>query len=216
MNFQGLMMQNTHCSGCNNKTIKQDLFSDIKIPLCYDKSEEGLEFSDFINKTELLCDENQFYCEQCSKYTDASMQNVITTSPQLLVIHIQAHYTRSFKEDTNLFQVPLTLKYETGASSSSYSSAYKLYSLIIHQGSNISSGHYYSVINTKNLEFKILTRRKNCCLCCNGLNEYKDEIDWIKVDDEKAKAINFVNLSKLLVDKKIIDVPYLAFYVKDK
>lgn len=106
---------------------------------------------------EMLKDDNKYYCDHCRRYNEALLVTEYETLPMVLVFHLKRFKadfnTRMSKKLTRFRPTPLTLPcmlkschYECQIPSHKY----QLYAVIIHQGSSMEYGHYYSYVRVRN------------------------------------------------------------------
>jgi ubiquitin C-terminal hydrolase len=204
-------------------------FSDIKIPISLgDKDDNKCDvtsFCDVFHKEENLDEDNKFKCEFCNEEQAGKISHHMIEAPQVLVIYLKKPYRiedKSFtlSKDTKFFALSHSFKYESDAPIAA-KGEYQLYGLVMHSGSTISNGHYYSIIRQNGIHENRMGTRSNKkgntssskCVCYNiDRDDLKDK--WVRINDDKVKLLSDSHLNKSLQVQDPCDTPYLAFYWK--
>lgn len=158
--FMGMYYTEIICKECNEKSLVFEPYNILSLPIP-DDGEIDLEtcIKNFTVEEELK-DKNQYKCEECKKYVDATRKTSIWETPDVLIIQL-----KRFKNVGNFTtKVRCTVKYPiNNLSFENYYSEYfprnhkyDLYAVIQHTGS-LHGGHYIShtknAINNKWYEF---------------------------------------------------------------
>ena len=106
---------------------------------------------------ELLCDENQYYCEEVGNYIVAQKTNIIKSFAPILVFQLQRfEYNIAKNKEIKIndpFEFPETIDLQKYQSGSTAPIKYNLHGVVIHSGTG-SSGHYISIIKQNGKWYK--------------------------------------------------------------
>lgn len=189
--FTGLYYSKVVCQECNNITWSFDPFTVMSIQI---PEKEDTTLNEALKKfvsTELLNDDEKYFCTDCNKKVNATKKLNIWEPPNILVIHLKRFKVmnqRMMTKITSLINFPLN-----GLDIKDYSSdiheinntVYDLHAISSHSGSYY-GGHYISY-------------------CRNGINE-----NWYGFNDERVYHIPDDYLEKEVVSRNA----YILFYVR--
>ena len=94
--YQGKTSSVIQCLECNNKSIKNDTYMDLSLPIMnifegiHNKSLD-MAFMNFI-KPEKLEGDNQYFCEKCNKKVDAEKFSQFNSFPKILFLQLGRFY----------------------------------------------------------------------------------------------------------------------------
>ncbi|KAI8853133.1 ubiquitin carboxyl-terminal hydrolase 42-like protein [Chytridium lagenaria] len=174
--FGGYLQSQVACSKCQYRSNTVETILDISLEVrgC-DSIEKALRH---FTKPEHLIKNNQYFCSQCKAHVDATKKLSILQAPNVLALHLK-RFEFSFsgiKLDKHI-KFPLTLDIKPFTSSpSAANESYNLCGVLVHAGSSVNSGHYYSYVRSS-----------------NGL--------WYEMDDETVRE---VSVSSVLAQKAYI------------
>jgi len=125
-------------------------------------------------------------CESC-KHNEQSMEHIISTMPNILVLHMKEF---RYTSEGHLIKLDIKLKWQEYLDSSKYSiklqgKMYELYAFVRHSG-NSQSGHY-----------TCMAKRKH---------PFENKKIWVNFDDDLTEMVES--------EQKNIDNAYLLFYKK--
>lgn len=177
--FGGKTMTVATCNSCGNKSERIDKFRDI--PLSFPSSSNDHSVTsllDYYLQPEKLCGDNQYHCEKCKGLTDGQRQTHIIEAPPRLILTVKHFgYDSVSQQKTKLLH---RVKLEDFIQLSNVN--YELYAAVVHCGSSVDSGHYYTFA--------------------------KENDEWFKFNDSfvmKTTAAQLYNL-------KPPETPYILFY----
>lgn len=135
---------------------------------------------DYYFQPEKLCDDNQYHCDKCHGLTDSERITKIVEFPCRLVLTLkQFHYDPMSQLRTKLLQ---HVKLNTCINLEN--EEYELYAAVVHCGSSLDSGHYYTFA--------------------------RDDDDWFKFND----CVVIRTTHQELFNLKPPETPYILFYRK--
>lgn len=164
--FQGTMTTVTKCFTCELSSSRDETFLDIPVDI-----EENCSINHCLlkfSKPEKLYGNNKFYCESCMSLQEAEKTTLVKKLPQILILHLKrfkymGHLDKLTKVSHRVsFALELRLVPDD--------CLYNLLAVIIHLGVGANSGHYISIIRSKNT--------------------------WILFDDDKRQIFNPENFVK--------------------
>ncbi|VVC86253.1 unnamed protein product [Leptidea sinapis] len=186
--FSGILFTRIECVQCRSSSISRDMFRDLQ--LAFPEKQQGSQYSvqgllDYYCAKEKLTGDNKYKCSCCGSLQDAERSVAIEITPKFLVLVL-----KSFKFDAKL-QVQkkllhsvhhnLSVTLPTVRTQQSLNS-YVLFAAVIHSGSALDSGHYYTMV--------------------------KDQGNWYICNDDIVTKADEKELSNL----KVPDTPYILFY----
>lgn len=147
--FAGVMNTATRCLQCNFVSSKRDAFWDLQLAF-----PEGKEKSDTYSISRLLeyyCSpehlvgNNQYRCQNCESLQDAERSVSIENAPKnLIVVLKQFFYDSKQRLRAKLFH-NVTLDKRITIFEGRVKKSYEMYAVIVHMGSNLDNGHYYTI-----------------------------------------------------------------------
>ncbi|KAL9651994.1 hypothetical protein ABK040_000336 [Willaertia magna] len=202
--FEGEYRDYVICNKCNyiggRSTKYMDLQLVIKNMKHLDEAIDGFQFE------ELLCGENQYFCEKCNCKVDARKGLKLTSTPDILTLHLKrfdidySTFTRIKLNNQIVFQPILDMNKHLNTSTNFQSSEinavtldshfniYNLFAVLIHSGGS-SGGHYYAYIKIHN--------------------------DWYEFNDSNVSKIDEKQVEKAFGSKDSHANGYLLMYVRN-
>lgn len=158
-NFVGIGVMRTKCLECEASTYTKETFTNIDIPILGaandDEDEDGGPnfFTSQILASETLRDVNKYWCSECRRLNEAQRSVSYEVLPSVLVLQLKRFTTVASKtyvsKLTDFIPTPFTLDCFCEDCSSGKSSPrhkYRLYSVILHLGASLASGHYIAYV----------------------------------------------------------------------
>lgn len=161
--FEGVSLLRTTCLECEEVTQRKETFCDICVPITTDPQVKD----NLLNATELyrqalvteeyLHDSNKYWCEKCLRYNEARRCVKFESLPKLLTLQIKrfsSGYGSVVSKVNEHMPTPLRLGCfcedcvtERGPQPDH---EYSLYSVIMHLGATMASGHYVAYVRPRN------------------------------------------------------------------
>jgi len=161
-NFVGLGVMRTKCLECEASTYTKETFTNIDIPILGSSQQEGEEdesspslFTSQILSSEILRSDNKYWCSECRRLNEAQRSVSYDVLPTVLILQLKRFTTVASKtyvsKLTDFIPTPFTLDcFCSECSSPNVSSGarhkYRLYSVILHLGASLASGHYIAYV----------------------------------------------------------------------
>ncbi|XP_053623793.1 ubiquitin carboxyl-terminal hydrolase 35 [Plodia interpunctella] len=149
--FAGVLLTRIECTECHSSSLSRDVFRDLQ--LAFPEKPDGCQHNvqnllEFYCSKERLSGDNQYKCHDCGELRDAERSVVIETTPKYLILvlkyfkfdpkmHVQTKLMHSIYHNH-------TVTLPTVRSQAEHST-YSLYAAVIHTGTTIDSGHYYTL-----------------------------------------------------------------------
>ncbi|KAJ2954428.1 hypothetical protein O0L34_g2697 [Tuta absoluta] len=148
--FGGVLLTRVECTACRSSSLSRDVFRDLQ--LAFPEKPEGWQHSvqsllEFYCSKESLSGDNKYECRDCGGLRDAERSVLIETAPKYLILVL-----KNFKFEPKLqVQTKLmhsmyhnhTVTLPTVRSQADHCN-YTLYAAVIHAGTTLDSGHYYT------------------------------------------------------------------------
>lgn len=149
--FMGMYYTEITCKECNGKSLVFEPYNILQLPIPDDGNIDLETCIKNFTIEEELNGKNQYKCEECKKYVDATRKTSIWETPDVLIIQLKRFkntYTQTTKVKSNV-KYPLTDLSLKDYYSEYYprNHNYDLYGVIQHIGS-LHGGHY--IAHTKN------------------------------------------------------------------
>ena len=161
-NFVGVGVMRTKCLECEASTYTKETFTNIDIPILGSSQQEGEEdesspslFTSQILSSEILRSDNKYWCSECRRLNEAQRSVSYDVLPTVLVLQLKRFTTVASKtyvsKLTDFIPTPFTLDcFCSECSKPNVSSdrrhKYRLYSVILHLGASLASGHYIAYV----------------------------------------------------------------------
>lgn len=177
--FGGRAVTISKCGTCGTQSEQTDNFRELQ--LSYPNSTENQSVQTLINyylQPEILSDDNQYHCEKCKSLTDGERVTRIIEPPRRLTLTLkQFRYNPVSQTKTKLLQ-----KVKLDNRVCLDKKQYELYAAVVHYGSSVDSGHYYTFA--------------------------RDNLEWYKFNDCSVMRTKADELHGLLPP----ETPYILFY----
>jgi ubiquitin carboxyl-terminal hydrolase 35/38 len=158
--FGGKISTRYLCSSCNGNSINIDSFRDLQLSFPERNDDENasdvqynvqqlLEFY-FTSEELTLLGDNQYHCDNCKVLCNGIRCTEILEPPRNLILTLKhfrydsRHHTRSKLLYKVFHDEILTVSVKASANSSR-NVEYKLYAAVIHSGTSLDSGHYFTI-----------------------------------------------------------------------
>lgn len=176
--FGGRAVTKSRCGSCGTESEHSDSFRELQLSFpnrCDNQSVQTL--LDYYLQPEKLCGDNQYHCDTCSCLTDGERVTTVAEPPRRLVLTLKHfRYDPASQQRTKILQqVKLDANIHLGEQ-------YELYAAVVHCGSSVDSGHYYTFA--------------------------KDGQEWYKFNDCAVMQATEEELCKL----RPPSTPYILFY----
>ncbi|CAH0546766.1 unnamed protein product [Brassicogethes aeneus] len=172
----------SQCDECLTKSERGDNFRELQLSfppsICEDQSVQTLLH--YYLQPEKLSGDNQYHCDNCGRLTDGERVTKIIDPPQRLVLTLKHfRYDPALQQRTKILQ-----RVKLNSHLQLENQQYELYAAVVHCGSSVDSGHYYTFA--------------------------RDGSDWYKFNDCSVMKTTGEDLCKL----KPPETPYILFYVR--
>ena len=158
-NFVGVGVMRTKCLECEASTYTKETFTNIDIPILGSQEAEEEEsspslFTSQILSSEILRSDNKYWCSECRRLNEAQRSVSYEVLPTVLVLQLKRFTTVASKtyvsKLTDFIPTPFTLDcFCTECSRPGPGGGrhrYRLYSVILHLGASLASGHYIAYV----------------------------------------------------------------------
>ncbi|PZC79742.1 hypothetical protein B5X24_HaOG215833 [Helicoverpa armigera] len=149
--FGGVLLTRVECTVCHSSSLSRDVFRDLQ--LAFPEKLDGWQHNvqsllEYYCSKESLTGENRYRCRDCGVLRDAERSVLIETTPKYLILIL-----KNFKFDPKL-QVQTKLMHSMyhnhnitlpTVRSQTVHASYSLYAAVIHDGTTLDSGHYYTL-----------------------------------------------------------------------
>ena len=141
--FYGILESETTCLKCNTIFYSFQYFQFLSFPM---RKYDGKYFNLYkgfkaYEKEELLCGNNQYHCNKCNGFQDATLKNKIYYSPPYLLINIDYGKNKRFQPNEVDFGIEIDIT-RFVCSDFQPPLMYELIGVCCHLGSSGSCGHY--------------------------------------------------------------------------
>nr|XP_023027251.1 ubiquitin carboxyl-terminal hydrolase 35 isoform X2 [Leptinotarsa decemlineata] len=180
--FGGKTLTVSRCGECGTQSERIDNFRDLQLSFPNrDENQTVQTLLEYYLQPEKLTDDNKYHCEQCSRLTDSERITRIMEPPTRLTLTLKHfHYDPASHQRTKLLQTVALDEHLTLDNC-----RYELYAVVVHCGSSLDSGHYYTLA--------------------------KDKSNWFKFNDYSVTKAAPECLSRL----KPPETPYILFYSRE-
>ena len=160
-NFVGIGVMRTKCLECEASTYTKETFTNIDIPILGSSSNDADDeddagpspnfFTSQILASETLRDVNKYWCSECRRLNEAQRSVSYEVLPSVLVLQLKRFTTVASKtyvsKLTDFIPTPFTLDcFCSECNNGSSKHKYQLYSVILHLGASLASGHYIAYV----------------------------------------------------------------------
>ncbi|KAG6465284.1 hypothetical protein O3G_MSEX015049, partial [Manduca sexta] len=187
--FGGVLITRVECTVCHSSSLSRDVFRDLQLafPDKPDSSQHSVQsLLEYYCSKESLSGDNKYQCRDCGCLRDAERSVLIETTPKYLILVLKNFkFEPKVQVQTKLMQ-PMhhnqTVNLPTVRNNHSQHSSYSLFAAVIHNGTTLDSGHYYTLA--------------------------KDNDQWHIYNDEIVTSADEAEFSKLHPNC----TPYILFY----
>ncbi|XP_049884953.1 ubiquitin carboxyl-terminal hydrolase 35 [Pectinophora gossypiella] len=186
--FSGVLLTRVECTTCRSSSLSRDVFRDLQ--LAFPERPEDVQHNvqsllEYYCSKESLSGDNKYECRDCGCLRDAERSVLIETTPKYLILVL-----KNFKFEPKL-QVQTKLMHSMfhntivnlpTVRSQHNHAVYALYAAVIHAGTTLDSGHYYTLA--------------------------MDSKDWYMFNDDVVSEAEEKELNEL----KRSCTPYILFY----
>ncbi|KAB0796670.1 hypothetical protein PPYR_10731 [Photinus pyralis] len=139
--FGGRAVTISRCKTCDTQSARADSFRELQLSFPNSLGNHSVQtLLDYYLQPEKLCGDNQYHCDYCRGLTDGERVTRVEQLPARLVLTLKHfHYDPLSQRRTKLLQ-HVTLDSHVHIENT----AYELYAAVVHVGSNLDSGHYYT------------------------------------------------------------------------
>jgi len=147
--FGGYLQSTVTCATCKHVSRTFDPFLDLSLEVKnVDSIDKALKL---FTQPEKLAKANKYRCENCHKLTDAAKQFTIFKPPNVLTIQLKRFQVNPFTDQSSKLQKPVEFKENLDlrpflSRPSNQSTSYRLYAVLVHEGSTCHSGHYHCFV----------------------------------------------------------------------
>ena len=170
-NFVGVGVRRIKCLECESSTYSKEEFNTIHIPVqCDEEDEDPSGYNVFINRimaSETVRDGNKYICSECSRKNEAQLTVSYEQLPSVLVLHLKrftATASRTYVSKlTDYVPTPLVMDcfcQKCRDSPGSPLHRYRLYSVILHLGASLASGHYIACVRAGDVNYEYFQCRR--------------------------------------------------------
>lgn len=179
--FGGKTVTISRCGVCGRQSERPDNFRELQLSFPSTSDNQSVQtLLDYYLQPEKLSGDNQYHCEMCEKLTDGERITRIMEPPARLILTLKHfRYDPTSHQRTKLLQ---TVKLDNNIRLENVD--YELYAAVVHCGSSVDSGHYYTFA--------------------------KDDNNWFKFNDCSVLPATAEDLCKL----KPPETPYILFYCR--
>ncbi|RZB38695.1 ubiquitin carboxyl-terminal hydrolase 35 [Asbolus verrucosus] len=177
--FGGRTVSVSTCGQCGTKSERVDNFRELQLSFPNNSDNQSVQtLLDYYLQPEKLSGDNQYHCDVCDCLTDGDRVTCIEEAPPRLILTLKHfRYDPASQQRTKLLQsVKLDNHVHLEAGQ------YELYAAVVHCGSSVDSGHYYTFA--------------------------KDGEEWFKFNDCSVMR----TMSEELCSLKPPETPYILFY----
>ncbi|KAJ8929944.1 hypothetical protein NQ314_017309 [Rhamnusium bicolor] len=177
--FGGRTITVSRCGECATKSERADNFRELQLSFPNNSDNQSVQtLLEYYLQPEKLSGDNQYHCDICGMLTDGERITKIVEAPPRLILTLKHfRYDPASQQRTKLLQ---RVKLDKHVRLEKYQ--YELYAAVVHCGSSVDSGHYYTFA--------------------------KDKTDWYKFNDCSVMKTTSDDLCKL----RPPETPYILFY----
>lgn len=192
--FGGLLTTTIKCLTCNFMSSKTDRFRDLQLAFPaknYRDHNRGSkrpyysvqQLVDYYFQTEHLTDDNKYRCSRCTELRDAERSIVVEEAPKNLVLVLKHFWYDTRRQIRSKLLERVNHDKTVNLKHGEKTLQYDLYGAVVHSGSQMDSGHYYTMAR-------------------DGPRQ------WVKLNDHWVTQCTEQDLHKLAPP----NTPYILFY----
>ncbi len=143
--FGGYTQTTVTCQACTHASRKFDPM--LELPLDVAKCSSVSEALKLFKDPEILDDDNKYACGHCNKKTKAEKSVSVYKFPLILTLQLKIFdFTNEVVKLTKKIKFDEVLEFPKDKDLDLPAFQYKLFGVIVHQGTSATAGHYYSYI----------------------------------------------------------------------
>ncbi|KAK4877713.1 hypothetical protein RN001_010219 [Aquatica leii] len=179
--FGGRAVTISRCGTCDTQSQRADNFRELQLSFPNNCGNQSVQMLlDYYLQPEKLCGDNQYHCDTCHGLTDGERVTQVEEPPARLVLTLKHfRYDPASQQRTKLLQ---HVKLDSFINLERAN--YELYAAVVHVGSSLDSGHYYTYA--------------------------RNEEDWYKFND----CVVTRTTAEELCSVRPPETPYILFYSK--
>ena len=155
--FEGRLVNETRCLGCDKVTSREESFLDLSLEIEQNSSVTSC-LSNFSAKESMRGD-NKFFCDSCISLQEAQKRMRIKRLPNVLALHLKRfkymEQHQRFKKLSYRIAFPFEMQVPPEAcvggaatTADDCERLYKLFAVIVHAGSGPNHGHYVALVRS--------------------------------------------------------------------
>lgn len=192
--FGGLLTTTIKCITCNFTSSKTDRFRDLQLAFPaknysdYNRGNKRPYYSvqqlvDYYFQTEHLTEDNKYRCSRCTELRDAERSIVVEEAPKNLILILKHFWYDTKRQVRSKLLERVDHDKTVSLKHGDKTLKYDLYGAVVHSGSQMDSGHYYTMAR-------------------DGPRQ------WVKLNDHWVTQCTEQDLHKLTPP----NTPYILFY----
>jgi ubiquitin C-terminal hydrolase len=147
--FRGFLRNQMRCPSCSFESNTYDPFLGLPLSIMGQRTNSVKSAIESFTQVETLGEGNEWRCERCKKKVRATKQMTVHKAPPVLAIMLKrfefAGFGRKISKD-----VSYRLQLRVPVSGDQREAVYRLTGVLVHAGSTIHSGHYFSYVQGAN------------------------------------------------------------------
>lgn len=145
--FAGKLLNQVQCLDCKAISDKSEAFMDLSLEV--QKSDSVQKSLEIFFKKESLNGNNKYRCGKCKRLVNAWKGFQLEEGPMILTIHLK-RFNNSLMKINKYVKFSDKLDMSPFMRDQKHLLIYELYAVVVHQGSQMWSGHYYSYVKNSN------------------------------------------------------------------
>ncbi|XP_048488736.1 ubiquitin carboxyl-terminal hydrolase 35 isoform X2 [Plutella xylostella] len=150
--FGGVLLTRVECSQCQMSSLSRDVFRDLQLAFP-EKPEPGKQHCvqsllEFYCSKERMTGDNRYDCRDCGQLMEAERSVLIETPPKHLILVLKNFRFEAKRQSQTKLMHPMhynsTITLPTVRSQTDHAT-YQLYAAVIHAGTTLDSGHYFTL-----------------------------------------------------------------------
>lgn len=179
------------CDACETESIRADNFRELQLsfPCNFIDGQSVQLLLEYYLKPERLCGDNQYHCDKCNGLSDANRIFRVIQPPARLVLTL-----KHFRYDaTSQQRIKLLHRVQYDPVIKLGLTNYELYAAVVHCGSSVDSGHYYTYAKDGENWYQFNDSSVTKCLNADLHNLHPPETPYIlfyrRVDCEEPEPL---------------------------
>ena len=145
--FTGKLKNQVQCLECNGISEKSENFMDLSLEV--QKSDSVQKSLEIFFKKESLNGNNKYRCSKCKRLVNAWKGFELEEGPMILTLHLK-RFNNSLMKINKFVKFADKLEMKQFMHDPKKPLVYELFAVVVHQGSQMWSGHYYSYVKNSN------------------------------------------------------------------